>query len=283
MGADAGVVLLLALVLLTAQVAPVGPELANDHGHALVNEHGLHLLQLLLHEALFAVGGIVLRTALMVAAAPIIEHLAPRLVLLHAPELPGGVVVYLNGQPVGGRVGELQVARGLLHRLANVGRRALHHQHTRGVLAARGAHGVDERLVVHDEVIHGRGLRRVLGVGLVQSGKEQVVVVVAEGLGYLRPDGCQHGLVLLHGGSVGVGNVVLQPTAVPVVVQHHVEAVVDAVVHHLLHAFHPVGVDGVVGGVADVAAHPRHGNAHGAEALRLDEVDDLLRGAGVLP
>ena len=64
------------------------------------------------------------------------------------------------------------------------------------------------------------------------------------------------------------------------VVEHHVEAVFDTIVHNLLHAVHPFRINIIV----RVAMHiPRTGYAHGAEALGLHEVDNLLRGLRALP
>ena len=80
------------------QVAPVGSKLANDHRIAFIHEVGLHLLQLCLHVGLLAPGGIMCGTAQVVALSPIIEDLTPRLVFLHAPELPRVIVVYFNSQ-----------------------------------------------------------------------------------------------------------------------------------------------------------------------------------------
>ena len=216
---------------------------------------------------------------MVVALAPVVEHLAPALVFLHSPELPGIVVVHFNHQPSFGRI----LRKVVLHEVASVvdvGRRSLDDEHASRVVASCGSHGVDEHLLVLNEVV--RGIL-VVGVGLVQSGEEQSLVVVAEGRGNLCPKCMQNGFVLVDGVDVRVGDMVLQPSSVPVVVNDDVEVGVQAVVHDFLHACHPLRINGVVGAVGEMAHDPGAGNAHGLEPAGFHVVDDLLRGLGLLP
>ena len=107
-----------------------------------------------------------------------------------------------------------------------------------------------------------------------------MVVVVTEPVGNLLPQHTLDCTVLVDRLLRTVGKRAFNPSVVVVIVQHDVEAVVDAVVYNLLHAVEPKGVDVVV----RVAMHiPRARYAHGTETLGLDEVDDLLRGLRALP
>ena len=64
------------------------------------------------------------------------------------------------------------------------------------------------------------------------------------------------------------------------VVQYDVEAVLYAVVDHLLHAVHPCWADVAVLVHVDI---PGTGNTYGTKTLGIDEVDDLLGSLRSLP
>ena len=67
------------------------------------------------------------------------------------------------------------------------------------------------------------------------------------------------------------------------VVQHHVEPVVDAVVHHLFHSVHPLAVYLVGVCIADMSVSPGTRDADTFEAQTLHVVDDCLGGLRTLP
>ena len=147
------------------------------------------------------------------------------------------------------------------------------------VLAARGTHGIDEGLVV--TVLH----RLVLGGGLcpvnlhlIDACKGQVVVIIGEGCGYLRPDLGETVVDLL---LIGVERIVLQPCLM-MGVDDNEQIQPDAIIDHLLHACHPNRVDGHCVIVGDVSV-PTHRDADGIEACLLHGLDHGLGGYGVAP
>ena len=182
----------------------------------------------------------------------------------------------LNAQPVFGRiVGHDEMLKAVVG-IAGVG---LHDEHALGVVATRGAHGVDERLVV--AVLHvGLLLSRCLPVDLrlVDAGKSQVRTIVLEACGDLLP---QRGKFLVVFFLLRIEGMLLQPSLV-VRVDNDFHLLVQAVVDHLLHAIHPLAVDGHRLLVGEMAA-PLHGYAHTVEALCLHSLDHLARCHWVAP
>ena len=83
--------------------------------------------------------------------------------------------------------------------MLNVGRRTLHHQDSLSIVATRGANSIHESLIVLYQVV---GCCLIFGIGLIQSGEEQMFVVVLEGIGNLSPQGRQYLLVLFDSGSI---------------------------------------------------------------------------------
>ena len=148
------------------------------------------------------------------------------------------------------------------------------------IVASRGANGVNEGLVVLYQIVCGS---LILGIGLVESCEEQMLIVVDEGIGNLSPQGRQYLFVLLDGGGIAVLDVVFEPSAVPVVVEHHIETVVDAIVDHFLDASHPFAVNLVGRGIADMSESPGARDSDALEAEALDVVDECLGGLRALP
>src|SRR5688572_3761847 len=155
----------------------------------------------------------------------------------------------------------------------------LYDQRARGVVAARGAHRVDERLVVRllHPVVFGRR-RTEVRVHLVRAREQHALVIGAEGGGDLRP---QRVLPGVDRRRLRVRDVILQPAVVPVDVYDDVHVLTDGHVDHLLHTRHPVGRD-IGRAVGDVAV-PGNWNANGIETRRLDGVDQRLVGGRVAP
>ena len=102
---DGGIVLLLAFVGPTDVGAPHDAILAVDNWYAFVDEARLQTVCHFLHVSLLAVCGIVFGATDVVAFTPIVEHVAPRLVFIHAPEVPWIIEMYLNGEFVANGVG----------------------------------------------------------------------------------------------------------------------------------------------------------------------------------
>ena len=160
--------------------------------------------------------------------------------------------------------------------IAGVG---LDDEHALGVVAACGAHGVDKRLVV--AVLHvGLLLSRCLPVDLrlVDAGKGQVWTIILEVCGDLLP---QRGKLLVVFFLLCKERMLLQPHFV-MGVDDDFHLLVQAVVDHLLHAVHPLAVDGHRLLVSKMAA-PLHGNANAVEALCLHSLDHLARCHWVAP
>jgi hypothetical protein len=99
---------------------------------------------------------------------------------------------------------------------------------------------------------------------LVETGEDEVLVIVAEVLGNLGPDFLQPCNLVGDGGfahSLVAGcrlaeTADLDPSSVPMVVDDDIQPIGYAVVHHLLHTAHPRCVDGAVVGIGDMAHHP---------------------------
>ena len=206
----------------------------------------------------------------------------------------------LYHQPVLGRVVD---AAGIevLHRVSDICHRSLHHEDTLGIVAARSTDGVYKDILVFDqpicellEISVGRTPlvsqhQRAFGIRacttharLVESGKDHPLVIVLERIGDVGPQFSE--LFLLCADISFRGEtVVLQPAAVPMVVDDDIESGVDTVVDDLLDTAHPRRIDGHRRLVSNMSHHPRTGDAHAVEAIRLDGIKDLLRGLGRLP
>ena len=112
---------------------------------------------------------------------------------------------------------------------------------------------------------------------LVQTGKEQMLVIFLECSGYLSPDVLQ--TCNLRGDSSLVHSLItairlaetqhFNPTAIPVVIQHHIETCADTIVDDLLHAGHPLCIDFAIAVGMDI---PGARDAHRFEALCLHAV-----------
>lgn len=255
-----------------------GPELADHHGDVLIEVLGLHEVELRIDVRLFAPGGVVRGVGGGVEPlAPVVEGRAPIGGLGHQAELVG-VEVGLDHEAVGDLVGRQggHPIRGVLEGGAG----PLKDQGARGVVASRGAHGVDEDLVQTDE--DGQ-VGAVVDSRLVGAGEHQAAPVVAEGGGDLLPVGSLLGAHGREHRRPGGGRVDLafDPSAVPMDVQDHEQAVLDGVVHDLLHLGHPSGIDHA-GGCVGVHV-PGGGNAHGLEARGLHGVEQRLGGNGLHP
>ena len=176
-----------------------------------------------------------------------------------------GIAVHLENQVVHHLVvGQFHLLQRILQMTAPValttaGTVGVHYEVALGIVAARGAHGVDESLCIAVDAVIGRAGNRCIVVALstkrskapgvfrvehlVVTLKEQVLVVVAELFGNLLPQ-CLIAFALLlvvvltghEPRRVGGSRVVVH-------VQNAVHARIDDVVHHLLHAAHPGGVD----------------------------------------
>ena len=186
------------------------------------------------------------------------------------------VVVELHAESVLGGIGrDDQVLKAVVG-IAGV---SLHNEHTLGIVATCGAHGVDERLVV--TVLHvGLLLCGCLPVDLsfVDAGKSQVRTVVLEACGNLLP---QRGQLLVVLFLLRIEGMLLQPSLV-MGVDDDFHLFVQAVVDHLLNTVHPLAVDGHRFLVGEMAA-PLHRDAHTVEALRLHSLDHFTRRHGVAP
>ena len=191
--------------------------------------------------------------------------------------------MHLDGQQILCGIIQLKESRGILHRLVDIGRRPLYHEHAVIVLSSYSTDGINKHLFVGQQVVDGRCFGAVLRIGLVKSREDQSLVVVFERLCYLRPDGLQHLFVLRHLSLIRISDVLLEPATVPMVVEHHIEVGLDAIVHHFLHSGHPVLVDRVLGGVADMSQHPRTRDAHRPESLRLHKFNQFGCGFRPLP
>ena len=80
--------------------------------------------------------------------------------------------------------------RVIIHRLVNIGIRALHNQTTARIISSGGTHGINEGLFIFQDNIYCRcsNVPLVLLSGFVTSGKEQVLVISIQFIGNLCPD-----------------------------------------------------------------------------------------------
>ena len=182
--------------------------------------------------------------------------------------------MHFHHQAVGCAIrGHGEVAQTVPH----VGVIGLHHQRTGAVVTARRADSGDKGLVVgflHSDMFG--GWLAVVGVDFVGASKQQMLVVILEVVGDLRPVGL---LLGVNRCLVGVQRVFFQPAAVPVTVDDDVHAIVDGVIDHFLNTCQPGRVDRGVGGVTV----PSDGDADGVEPGSLDRIDELLRHDRVAP
>ena len=181
---DAGIVLLLNGTV--GELTPVGTILAEDDGIAFISETLLHHIELFPNISLLTPRTIILGEGAgrhMIGRTPEIEGLVPIGTLPDASELWGTIIMHLNHQRILGRVVEPTHVN-IFTRQFDAGIRTLHDECARGIVAACGTHGIDKRLFVGHQHT---GLRLGLCLRLVESGKEQALIVILESLGYLSP------------------------------------------------------------------------------------------------
>ena len=250
-----------------------GAEFADNHGNALVAEHGLQFAESLCNLARGAERRCVATHVVCFVggafeAGVVVELVAPAFVGGHERVLVRIVVDFGHHVAAACRVGGPVLAqhRGVVH----FGTRSLHNQGAGGVVATGVTHGGKECFVVALQNLHAGVVElplaviapRVVYARFVCACEDEVLVVVLEEGCDLAPVG---GLACL-GGGCAVGDVVcaaagafgeaikdavFEPTFVPVGVEHHVHAFGDNHVHDFLHLGEPCFVNSRVreGGV----------------------------------
>ena len=217
----------------------------------------------------------------MVGRTPEIEGLVAIRPFPDTRELRGTIVMHLNHQRLAGRIHKLAHID-ILARQFDAGIRPLHNKCTRGIVTTRSTYRIDKSLLVGHQHLY---LCLRFRLRFVETCKQQMLVVVLESLGYLRPKPFHLLAVGLHRRFRDVFlKRALYPATVPVVVQQHIQSVLHAVVHNLLHASHPSGIDGhAFLAIDDMAHHPGCWNAYRLESLCSHEINNLLRRGRTLP
>ena len=239
----------------------VGAILADDNGISLGDEVGFQILEHAI-EALAAFAG----PGHVVGVHPI-----PRIIGVN---LDGDVALVAAG--VGGNGKSVQ------HSGTMGGSIGRNNQVPVGVVATGGAHGLDKLggMLVHvPEIGQIARLTPLLGrvEHLVIAFKQQMLVIVLEAGGNLCP---QLGIAVELQRRTGDNPCGIVGSGVVVHIEDAIHALVDDIVHNLLHAVHPSLVN--VALVIHVLV-PGHGNADALETFLLESLHQVGVGDGLAP
>ncbi len=268
----------------------VGSKLSDDYWNAVVNKRSLQLRHLVFDIVLSIIAvGIAIGIRTGIAFTPIVPHFSPTLIFSHRCELIGIIEVNFHHQTTGMFVVQLRIIV-VLYCLVDIGFWTLNHQYAIFVITACGTHSIDKGLLIFSQTACQLIVSNILAVvligsantWLVETSKDNMVVIVFESLCNLCPD-LGKLLFLECYVSIRCESVVLQPTAIPVLVEYYVEISINTIANNFLNACHPLWIDGAVVGIGNMSHHPCTGDADTLETLRLNEIDELLGGFSFLP
>ena len=154
-------------------------------------------------------------------------------------------------------------------------------QATLGVVSSSRAHSVDKRLLISLYRINRRGVYRalILLTRFVHTGKQKVLVIDIELVGYLSPIVT---LLFIDNLIVAIDAGGFKPTTVPMDIYDGIHIFSDDVAHNFAHTVKPCRVNRVCGCIAYMAV-PCTGNTYSIEAKRLQPADVFLIDNGSAP
>ena len=165
--------------------------------------------------------------------------------------------------------------------IVDIGIRTLNHQNSLGIVATSSTHCLNESLLILcNSIGQIRSAQQCIGITathtrLIHTGKDKTLVIILETIGYLSPDLGEFCLGSTHISSSSQ-TVVLNPSAIPMLVDDDIEIVLDAVIYHLVNTGQPIGIDGASLSICDVTHHPRTRNTDALDTGSLHQVDELL-------
>ena len=210
-------------------------------------------------------------TGYMIILTPIKEYIAPGFVMVHHGELIGIIEVNFHHQTVGYLILGHRV---IIHRLVNIGIRALHNQTTARIISSGGTHGINEGLFIFQDNIYCRcsNVPLVLLSGFVTSGKEQVLVISIQFIGNLCPDSF---LLGIYFAAVTMGDTLFKPTAIPMDIDNGIHIIGYTVAHHFAHPVEPCSIY-LIGRWIHNVVIPRARDAHRIKSQCLQPFDICL-------